>query len=106
MSLSERQQNLVREGVDILMGALALTRDEALQLIGAAMRHELTEREISIEALDIRPRAERAAFIRAVVTNLENRLREQRQWPAAQIKSAIEGFMKALHASWDSEGER
>ena len=103
MSLSERQLTLVQEAADILMGALALTRDEAIQLIGASLHHELAKREISIEALDIRPRAERASFLRGVVQNLEQHLRAQKQWPHNQIVSAIEAFMKALHESWIME---
>ncbi len=105
MSLSERQLLLVREAADILMGALALTRDEALQAIGASLRKELSKRDISIEALDVRPRAERAAFVRGVVQDLEQGLRAQRQWPPNQIATAIQGFMRALHASWQTEGD-
>ncbi len=87
----------------MLVGSLQFTKEEAIGVIIDALKRECTERQITLEALDIRPRAERAAFVRGVVKHVHDDLLSRKIWPKEQIARAISHFMQVLHESWMRE---
>ncbi len=106
MSLSERQLQLIQGGVESLMHALTLTREEAVTLVVKGIRSESAARAITLEALEIRPRAERAAFIRGVVHHVQQELESMKTWPSNRIERAVREFIAILHESWMAEGKQ
>ena len=104
MSLSPRQSRLVQGAAAVLVQDLTLPVEDAVRLIGAALRAEMESRHVTLEVLDVSSRAERASFIRAVVHRVQQDLDLRHEWPPSKVKSGVESFMHMLHKSW--EGER
>ncbi len=103
MQLSERQIQLVQGAAECLVTNLNLFRDEAVKFIALPLKDELAKRNVTLEDLDASSRAERAAFLRVVVTRIQALLVKEGSWSIAQIDKTIECFVRAMHESWDSE---
>lgn len=98
--LSERQLSLIQGAAVTLTMGLGLSKEEAAEIIIRAIKKEITKRQTSLQEIDMRPRAERAAFIRATVKNVEEELLARKEWGETRIKEIIERFMGILHDSW------
>ncbi len=103
MSLSPRQSRLVQGAAAVLVQGLQLSVEDAVGLIASALRAELEARHLTMEVLDVSSRAERTSFIRAVVHRVQENLEARREWSAANVRSAVESFMRVLHESWENE---
>lgn len=103
MALSPRQSKLVQGAAAVLVRDLNLSVEEAVALIGQALRAELESRKTTLDVLDVSSRAERASFVRAVVHRVQSALEARREWNSTHVRSAVEAFMEVLHSSWDAE---
>ena len=94
---------LIQGAAATLVRGLDLTHEEAIELIVRGLRSEMAKRQISLEALDIRPRAERTAFIRNVVKTVQDEIAGRHIWPKSKIETVVMEFMHILHDSWLGE---
>lgn len=101
--ISDRQLELLQGAAAVLVGSFQFTKEEAIGVIIAALKRECGEKQITLEALDIRPRAERASFVRGVVKHVQADLTLRKTWPKEHIAGAIANFMQVLHDSWMRE---
>ena len=105
MNISERQLKLIQGAAGQLVDVLRLTKEEAVKLIAMALQAELVKRKTNLEELNLRPRSERASFIRGVVQQVHESLIRRNEWSKTLIDQTIQSFMEILHDSYMEEME-
>ncbi|MCB1325129.1 MAG: hypothetical protein H7A21_09740 [Spirochaetales bacterium] len=100
MVFSQRQLTLVQAAAHALVEQLYLTPEEAVEVIGRAVRDELAARQTTLEILEAGSLADRTAFVRVVVGRVTDHLKKRGQYSEDRVRRATGEFMDALHRSW------
>ncbi|PJZ44527.1 hypothetical protein [Leptospira brenneri] len=101
MSVSNRQLKLIKEAAELLVMEHRLTSDEAVLVISAAIKKELSVRNTNFEKLEHGSKIDRTSFTRGVVKSVQDALEANPYWRSHNLDKSIDNFYKVLHKHWD-----
>ncbi|PJZ83935.1 hypothetical protein [Leptospira harrisiae] len=101
MSVSQRQLKLIKEAAELLVMEHRLTSEEAVLVISAAIKKELSIRNTNFEKLETGSKIDRTNFTRNVVKSVQDALEANPYWRSHNLDRSIDNFYRVLHKHWD-----